>query len=370
MSVGQTYELARTCQSDTGGWQRRTLGTERVMTAVRLRLVLPALAFSLSAGIEAAQQGQPTLSNTLDHRARGQYEPPAQTAPQATFRLTSSGVRLDVFVDDGRHPVAGLQPSDFELKDSGIAQRIDVVNAADRPLDVTVLIDLGSWSTADTTRFVSDTARIAELLRPGDRLRVLTTAAWIGVREVFPLSAVTQVGPDLTAVTAQPEERRSPGAIAERYAGAFRSPRGTVCNGLVEAMTWGGDGERLSLVIAYSQFWESNSVVGLTALQQMAEATQAVLYLAQAPPTAPLRANPLIDRDLDRAAETTGGSRVAYDGMLKTLSRVLEDYRESYLVTYAPVGVPLTGWHAINVVVVKAGTGKYNIRARKGYWGG
>jgi hypothetical protein len=136
---------------------------------------------------------------------------------------------------------------------------------------------------------------------------------------------------------------------------------------MVEAMAWAGDGQRLSMVIAYSQFW-SAGVAGLEAFQQMAEAAQSVLYVAKAPPTAPLRSNPLEDAALVRAAETTGGARVAYEGMFETLSRVLEGYRQSYIVTYVPDHVAPGGWHEIRVVTPSAG--RYTVRTRKGYWGG
>jgi hypothetical protein len=43
--------------------------------------------------------------------------------------------------------------------------------------------------------------------------------------------------------------------------------------------------------------------------------------------------------------------------------RALDDFRQSYLLSYAPSGVSDTGWHEITVKVNRRST----IRARKGY---
>src|SRR5262245_36410682 len=48
----------------------------------------------------------------------------ASAPPQTQSRFSSRtlGVRVDVLVTEGNHPVGGLTAADFELRDNGVAQ--------------------------------------------------------------------------------------------------------------------------------------------------------------------------------------------------------------------------------------------------------
>jgi hypothetical protein len=48
--------------------------------------------------------------------------------------------------------------------------------------------------------------------------------------------------------------------------------------------------------------------------------------------------------------------------------RVIDDFRTGYLLQYTRDSVPTEGWHDLTVKVTRPG--HYDIRARKGYWGG
>ena len=66
-------------------------------------------------------------------------------------------------------------------------------------------------------------------------------------------------------------------------------------------------------------------------------------------------------------AEETGGSVfVAQDtGRLRAaFARVVDEFRRRYLLTYAPTGVELSGWHELDVRV--EGRGR-DVQARRGY---
>ena len=68
-------------------------------------------------------------------------------------------------------------------------------------------------------------------------------------------------------------------------------------------------------------------------------------------------------RDL---ADTTGGDTVEIrsTGELRsTLLRLLNEYRQRYLLAYSP-SVPSAGWHAITVTVSKKGA---TVKTRQGY---
>jgi hypothetical protein len=63
----------------------------------------------------------------------------------------------------------------------------------------------------------------------------------------------------------------------------------------------------------------------------------------------------------------TGG--VVHGGIIESLvggifRRILDDYRHSYVLSYIPKGVTVSGWHALKVEVNGA---RYSVRARPGY---
>src|SRR5436190_1383729 len=72
---------------------------------------------------------------------------PALDAQKQSFSSTTLGVRVDVLVTDGRNPVGGLTAADFELRDNGILQTIDVVDSSDVPVNAVLALDT-SMSTA------------------------------------------------------------------------------------------------------------------------------------------------------------------------------------------------------------------------------
>jgi hypothetical protein len=69
-------------------------------------------------------------------------------------------------------------------------------------------------------------------------------------------------------------------------------------------------------------------------------------------------------------AKATGGSIISSLGGSKydDLNRIIARLRQSYLLRYQPTNVPSGGWHQIEVRILRPG--RYDIRARRGYWGG
>ena len=55
---------------------------------------------------------------------------------QPSFRSNTLAVRVDALVTDGRKPAAGLAATDFELRDNGVAQTIELIDATDVPINV------------------------------------------------------------------------------------------------------------------------------------------------------------------------------------------------------------------------------------------
>jgi VWFA-related protein len=70
-------------------------------------------------------------------------------------------------------------------------------------------------------------------------------------------------------------------------------------------------------------------------------------------------------------AELTGGQFLALrrnDELSAPFLQAFDEFRMSYVLRYNLQDVPRQGWHTIDVKVARPGT--YDVRARKGYFGG
>lgn len=69
---------------------------------------------------------------------------------------------------------------------------------------------------------------------------------------------------------------------------------------------------------------------------------------------------------LAELAERTGGARVtsSLGGLRRTFSKIVNDFRSRYVLTYTPRNVSATGWHRIEVRLTNR---KGEVTARRGY---
>jgi VWFA-related protein len=66
-------------------------------------------------------------------------------------------------------------------------------------------------------------------------------------------------------------------------------------------------------------------------------------------------------------SDATGGDLVAVQStkdLRATFVRLLNEYRQRYLVGYTPTGVSATGWHQVDVTVARPGA---SVKVRAGY---
>jgi len=335
---------------------------------------------------------------------RGQATPPV--SPQ-TFRTSADVVMVDVSVMRDRTPVAGLTAADFQVRDNGVLQRIESVEAAAVPIDVTLVIDVSGMARsrlavkASTEKTVAhlnaEIARVAAGLRPVDRLRVLAADTY--VQQVVPLSPADSV---------PPIRRMASGGLSSNY------------DAIMAAVLQPVEPDRRHVVIASVKVFDTMSGVEAAAVRDVAAQSDALLHvvlmqsasaeaataeefqcrdLAICEPVArswapynrllidpvakeaeestaaitPLKIVPQLKPDgvaLQAGAEATGGA--LHQGQLfsaptlvATLAKAFEDFRHSYVLRFTPQGVKREGWHTIAVTVPSAKGAR--IRARHGY---
>ena len=71
----------------------------------------------------------------------------AQAPP--VFAARVEYVYVDVFVSQGGRSIPGLRASDFDLKDDGVLQSVEVVSADSRPVAATLVFDVSSSLEGD-----------------------------------------------------------------------------------------------------------------------------------------------------------------------------------------------------------------------------
>lgn len=60
-----------------------------------------------------------------------------------TFSSRAVGVRVDVMVTDGRTSVGGLTAADFELRDNGVLQTVQLLDSTE-PINVVLAFDVSA----------------------------------------------------------------------------------------------------------------------------------------------------------------------------------------------------------------------------------
>ncbi len=275
---------------------------------------------------------------------------PSTPRGQEVFRAATDLVSVNVSVRNGRTPVTGLNAPDFELTDNGVRQEISTVSMEEIPIDLTLLLDT-SPSTADAiNKFKSGAQEIATLLRGQDRVRLITFAT--EVTEIFPFRKGGEPMP-VDAVTLQ-------GGTSLHDA-------------LVLALARGATQGRRHLVVAFTDGHDTTSVADGETLAYVAARADSVLHLVLSGAYGTDFTLPPAVRSLRQAAEESGGEMHPpgrFNDALGAFKRVVDDFRQSYVLRYTLKGLKREGWHTLKVLLTKPNARGYTVSSRKGYFGG
>jgi Ca-activated chloride channel family protein len=285
----------------------------------------------------------------------------AQAAPQQRFRSGTELVAIDALVTDGRRPVGGLTAADFELLDNGVAQTIQQLHVEQLPLSILMVLDT-SWSVHGERLSALKNAASAVV----GRLRAQDRAALISFSHRLELRS---------RLTADREQLR--GAIAGLAAEGSTALRDAAYAGF--AMR-GNDPAR-ALMVLFTDGVDTSSFLDERRVLEVARRSDVTVYpigVRDAPSltwsrdqvvaSEPRSAAPTDDKFLKALAAETGG-RVVYAGRDRdlgpTFARVLDEFKNRYVLGYTPSGVARGGWHRVEVRVKNR---KATVTARRGYF--
>jgi VWFA-related protein len=269
------------------------------------------------------------------------YPLPDSPAAQTTFTSRVDAVRVDVLVTEHGRPVQGLAPDDFEVFDNGVRQRVDLASFEQIPLNVVLALDMSaSLQGLRLGHLQTAGKRVLDGLKTGDRAALVTFS-----HIVAPTQGLTE---DL-----------------DRVRTALDQARGEGMTSLIDAthagMLLGESDAGRSLLIVFSDGVDTSSWLTADAVLQTARRGDVVVYGVE---VGERRAS--FPRDL---SEATGGRLFAVESTTDlsiTFSRILEEFRMRYLVSYSPQGVTPGGWHRLEVRVKNRGV---TVQARPGYFG-
>ena len=325
---------------------------------------------------------------------------PGLARQQVTFRSSVDIVQVPVSVTDKNKPVANLSAVDFELFDNDVKQEITLTTIDSMPTDVTFLMDTsGSVNGKALDRIKLDLQEMANLLQPNDRVRLVSFASdSVDVFGLLPGGATLDFN------------RMSAGGTTSLYdalVSVLAAYPGTERPHMIFAVTDGRDNSSFASARHVVDVARTSSAVLLVALVQSSNplvreggkieaidplaAEQSGVAIPQVPganimtsvtpggPSAPAPGPHVIWRNvgpyrgmpnrpaLGEATAATGG--LVYSDTSRTpipqlFRRVLDDFRASYVLAFAPSGVDRGGTHTITVRMKNK---SYTVRARKNY---
>jgi VWFA-related protein len=291
---------------------------------------------------------------------------PPVAPPQQRFRSGVDAVRVDVLVADGNRPVGGLTADDFELRDSGVRQRIEAIDLGGVPLSVVLALDTSESVWGQPLQHLKEAASaVVGLLTTNDRAAVLNFSRALQLK--------TSWTSDRAQLNAAVSAAQATGATSLHDAA-------------YAALTLRDDRPGRALVLIFSDGDDTASWLSGQSVVEIARRNDAVVYsvgLRQPgvhrpgyrvdflsgvqPPIPNVPAPMLMEPFLSALSKETGGKYIdaqQSDRLRETFVTIVTEFRSRYLLTYTPQGVDAGGWHPIDV---RLKSKKGRITARRGY---
>jgi VWFA-related protein len=276
----------------------------------------------------------------------------AASASAQDMPVFSSGIELvqvDVSVLRDGKPVEGLQAADFEVRDNGVLQSVEIAGdprgaagGAGKQIDVVLALDTsGSVEGQPLEQLKAAAHAVVDDLRPGDSFSLVTFSSRVELA-VSPGDSLARAHEAIEGAQARLSTSLYDAAFA---AVVLPSPR---------------RGRPLALIMSDGE--DRGSFLKPEQVLRAAEGSELVVHVVLARKTS---SEATFLRDL---AGTTGGQewRADYAQLREVLLKALDEFRSRYTLRYERQGVARAGWHELDVRVRRPGV---KVRARIGYVG-
>ncbi len=298
----------------------------------------------------------------------------ASERPQRpTFRAGTDVVTITAFVRQGNLTVPGLTASDFDVTDNGVRQAVSVIPGEAVPFDLTIVLDLSGSVECMLDNLKGQVREVAALLRPDDRLRLVTFS-----------DKIVDIFGFLPGDSELPLDALRAGPLTPLY------------DSMAMTMMRVRPADRGQVVVLLTDGMDTSSTFTLNDVRDIALRSEDVfhLFMVHASPVrvpsdcenVHTNANTrrfwwpqqpdLVDgtpptQVMGDIARMTGGEMseiVERDHIPGDLKQAIDDFRASYILQYTVQGVDPKGRHKLSVKLSRPGD--YDIRARREYEGG
>jgi VWFA-related protein len=269
----------------------------------------------------------------------------AQDVP--VFSSEVEVVRVDVSVVRDGKLVEGLPAGDFEVRDNGVLQAVEIVGdprgglgTEGKLIDVVLALDVSDSVGGEPLRQLKAAAHaLVDVLRPEDSFSLLTFSSRVRLA-VSPADTRPRAHEVIEATRAQ--------LTTSLYDAAFAAV----------ATADASRGRPLALV--FSDGSDHGSWLKPEQVLRAAEGSELVAHVVSTRQSGGER------EFLRELAATTGGEewRADYGQLRDVLLKALDEFRSRYTLRYERQGVPRAAWHELDVRVRRPGV---RVRARTGY---
>ncbi len=307
---------------------------------------------------------------------------PQQPPPPPVFGAGVEAVYVDVFASHEGRPLAGLRAADFELRDNGVAQSVELLAQEQAKNHALLVLDTSASLERGQLERLKQAARaFLDGLRPGDKASLLTFSHRVQVR---------RLAGDARSARAALDELRPSGATA-------------LSDALFVALGLADPSQGRPVVVVFSDGADRMSWLEADEVLAVARESDAAVYAVDSAPRQkrldlPRRqeaGNQAISdrsgfltgqRGVDvkqgpqqpdappptlmyKVAAETGGQVVPVSGgdLQAAFLGVLGDLQSRYVLRFEPRGVAREGWHELSVRL-KGRPGE--LRVRRGYSAG
>ena len=266
-----------------------------------------------------------------------------ESAQQPTFSAKRESVRVDALVTDRGKVVTGLGADDFEVRDNGVPQTVDLVSFQQIPLNVFLALDVSASVSGERLKHLQTAGHaLLDRLATEDRSALLTFSHTVLLREDL-TGATARVRRALTDVQPFGDTALVDGA----YTALMLDPQ---------------DGGR-NLLLVFSDGLDTASWLRPERVLDTAKRSEFVVYGVSS-------SGPEDSKFLEDLTELSGGATVKIEST-KDLSaaflKILDEFRQRYLISYSPTGVSPSGWHRLEVRVKGR---RVAVKSRSGYQAG
>ena len=267
----------------------------------------------------------------------------AQSAQQPTFSAKRESVRVDALVTDRGKVVTGLGAGDFEVRDNGVLQTVDLVSFQQIPLNVFLAFDISASVSGERLKHLQTAGHaLLDRLAAEDRSALLTFSHTVLLREGL-TGATARVRQALTDVEPLGDTALVDGA----YTAIMLDP---------------SDGGR-NLLLVFSDGLDTASWLTTEGVLDSAKRSDFVVYGVSS-------RGPEDSKFLEDLTELTGGATMKIEStrdLSAAFLKILDEFRQRYLISYSPTGVANAGWHRLEVRVKGR---RVTVKSRAGYQAG